>query len=155
MALGPLVTLEDFEGWLGLTLAESEQDRASRLLVAVSSLVRSHAGLTWEDTDVPEHVRTVVFAVAARVWRNPDVADGASSVSLTTGPFGKTLSFADPKAAGLFLSAEQKAIVSRGRTTMRGLWTQATTRGDDYADTVYVPVVGTENLFPFLTTDDL
>jgi hypothetical protein len=54
MALGPLVTLEDFEGWLGLTLAESEQDRASRLLVAVSSLVRSEAGLTWEDTDVPE-----------------------------------------------------------------------------------------------------
>jgi hypothetical protein len=55
-----------------------------------------------------------------------------------------------------FLSAEQKAIVSpwpapgcvaSGR--------KPPPVGDTYADTVYVPVVGTDTQFPFLTTDDL
>jgi hypothetical protein len=151
MALDPLVTVEDFAGWLGASFSDPEAERAGRVLVAVSSLVRSEAGLTWED-GAPEEVQTVVLNIATRVWRNPDAA---TSYSLTTGPYGKSITFADPRGVGLYLTAEEKAIVGRGRTVTRGLWTLGTTRNDAAADTIYVPVEGSENPFPWYAAGDL
>lgn len=145
MALAPLVTVEELETWLREPFAGSDLGYAMLLLDAVSALVRSEAGRTWETGPVPEEARAVTFAVAARVYRNPEAA---TSASRQVGPFGETLSWSNPGAVGMFLSPEEKAALPR-RESVRGLWTQRTIRDDPVASTGYVPVVGTDSLFPW------
>lgn len=146
MALLPLVNAADFSDWLGRSFEASELPRAEAVLLRVSSLVRSRAGgRTWENEEVPGEIATVVLTVASRVWNNPNAAR-----QQTAGPFSESY-----VVTGAYLTPEEAAIVGRYSATSRGLWTLGTTRGDDAGDTVWVPVVGTDNLFPFLTTEDL
>lgn len=149
MALPPLVDTFTLAGWLGEDVLGDS--RAEAVLSAVSAVVRNASGQTWaadgdiSSTDVPELVSTVVLQVAARVWRNPH---GVRQEA--TGPF--SVSYA---VTGVYLTADERRLLSGYRANSSGLWTMQTTRGDDYADTVYVPVVGTDAMFPFLTTEDV
>lgn len=146
MALLPLVGTTDFSDWLGRSLELSEMPRAEAVLRRVSALVRSRAGgRTWADEDVPAEIVTVVLTVASRVWNNPN-----SARQQTAGPFSESYD-----VTGAYLTPEEASIVGRYSATSRGLWTLGTTRGDDLGDTVWVPVVGSDNVFPFLTTDDV
>lgn len=151
MALDPLAVVNDLEVWLGTSLCGADVTRAEAILAAVSSLVRSTAGVDWADTTtVPDDVRTVVVDVAARVYRNPDAA---TQLSRTTGPFTKTISFANPGAVGLYLTADEKAIVGRYRPAARGLWTLRTDRDDPVGDTAWIPVAGAVYPFPWYGAD--
>lgn len=131
-ALPPLATLTDLEGWLGSPLG-SDGPRAEAVLDAVSSMIRSEAGRTWEGEVVPDDVATVTLTAAARVFRNPD---GYSSERV--GSYSYQFSGG---ADGLSLTREERAIVARYRTSPRGLWSQPFTRGDGASTTVFVPVV--------------
>lgn len=137
--MAPLADISDLETWLAASFTEAEAERAALLLTSVSSLVRSHCGRTWEDTDPPPEVAAVVLNVAARVWRNPQAA---TSWSKTTGPFGESMTFPNPGAVGLYLGPDDKAALP-ARTpsagAVGGLRTVATTRADPYPSTTYVP----------------
>lgn len=143
MPLPPLASVDDLELWLGASVDEA---RAGAVLAGVSSFVRSAAGRTWENEEVPADVHTVVLQAAARTIDNPT---GASQRSV-----------GDISVSGLpgaYLTADELKIIRSAVSTTsgRGLWTLSSTRGDTDADTVYVPVVGTETPFPWLTTDDV
>lgn len=148
MALAPLAPLGSLEVWLGAPLCGADVARAEAVLAAVSSLVRSVAGVTWETDPVPDDVVAVTVEVAARVCRNPKAA---SQLSNTTGPFTESVSFAN--TPGLYLTAAEKAIVGRYRPTARGLWSLRTSRDDPTTDTFWVPVVGSDNPFPWYGED--
>lgn len=160
MALDPLVSVDELATWLRVTFTDDEAETAGLYLASVSGLIRSEAGAAsapWSDVStVPETVRTVAFTVAARIWRNPDAA---STITVTRGPFGKTLVFADPKAAGLYLDDNEKAIVGRSRIQQRGLWTLGTARNDllpmswPYATTGFVSVEGSDDPMPWFVDD--
>jgi hypothetical protein len=130
--MDPLVTLEDLEGWLGQSLNASEAARAEAVLRAVSSLVRSEAGRTWEDEDTPGDVSAVVLEMSAGIYRNPmgvrQTSVGDASVTYAV-------------VAGLEFTPSQRSILGRYRANQRGLWTMGTTRNDFEGDTVFVPVV--------------
>lgn len=145
MASAPLVTVDELGQWLRTPLLGSDADYAMLILNAVSALIRSESGRTWDTEPVPEEARAVTFAVAARVYRNPEAA---TSANRQVGPFGEQLSWANPGGVGLFLSDDEKAALPR-RASARGLWTQATTRDDLGVSTGYVPIVGTDALFPW------
>lgn len=145
MATAPLVDIDTFADWLGQSLDE-EIPRAEAVLSRVSALVRSQAGRTWVGEEVPDEVGAVVLEVATRVWNKGVVSESVGSYSVR---------YADRVAAGLYLTAEERSILGKYRANARGLWSLSTTRGDDYGDTVWVPVVGSDNLFPFLTSEDV
>lgn len=146
MALTPLAPLKALEVWLGAPLCGSDVARAEAVLGAVSSLIRSVAGVTWDGVEVPDDVHTITLEVAARVFRNPN---SASQLSRTTGPFTESFT----TAAGLYLTAEEKAIIGRYRTTNRGLWSLRTSRDDPVDTTWWVPVEGSVNPFPWYADD--
>lgn len=147
--MDPLAPLTALEVWLGAPLCGSDVARAEAVLAAVSSLIRSTAGVTWDGVPVPDDVHTITLEVAARVFRNPQAG---SQLSRTTGPFTESVSFT-PGTAGLYLTAGEKAIIGRYRTTNRGLWSLRTTRDDPYDTTGYVPVEGSTNPFPWYADD--
>lgn len=126
MALPPLATVPDLEALVPGTVDVS---RAEAVLTRVSSLVRSEAGRTWEGTDPPDAVVAVTLEVAKRVYLNPHNMRQAS-----TGPFGGTYDL-----VGLYLLPDEKRIITRAVTSRRGLFTLATTRGEDWLGTTYVP----------------
>lgn len=146
MALDPLVTAEDLERWLTATFDASAAAKAGAVVAAASALVRSEAGVTWEGMDLPDQVRVVTLQVAARVFTNPNgvVQESIGSYSVQ---------YADPEASGLFLTASEKAMLGRLRANARGLWSLSITRDDPAADTAWVPVVGTDTLFPWYAGD--
>lgn len=149
MTSAPLASIDQLEAWLGHPLVGHDATRADAMLKAASSLVRTAAGTTWDGVPVPEDVQTVTLTVAARVYRNPDAA---AQYSRSTGPFTKSVTFANPAAVGLYLSAEEKAIVGRYRGAARGLWTLPTSRGE-YPDVGWVPVAGATLPFPWYAED--
>jgi hypothetical protein len=148
MVAAPLAPLEALEVWLGAPLCGSDVARAEAVLAAVSSLVRSVAGVTWDGVPVPDEIHTVTLEVAARVYRNPT---SASQLSQTTGPFTESRSFTT--AAGLYLTPQEKAIVARYRTSNRGLWSLRTSRDDPVEVSGWVPVAGSLNPFPWYADD--
>ncbi len=136
MALAPLATKEKLEVLLRQPLTGDDEAWAELVLGGVSSLIREAANRTWETDPVPDVVEFVALNIAARVFRNPDAA---SSVAKNTGPFGRTITFADPKAVGFYLTDDEKRLVTPKRTGVAGLWTLGTTRDDPIGDTGYVP----------------
>lgn len=131
--MDPLVSTAEFGVWLGQTLAGTDEERAEAILTAVSSLVRSEAGLTWEDEAVPDDIAGVVLEVASGIYHNPRAVKQTS-----VGDVSATFAV----VSGLSLTQAQKAIIGRYRAQSRGLWTQGFTRNDLGADTVYIPVEG-------------
>lgn len=149
-ALDPLVSIDELAGWLRVPLTGSDTGWAALVLDMASALVRSEAGLTWAGVEVPAEARAVTFAVAARVWRNPEAATQRSK---TTGPFNESMTFSNPQALGLFLSGQERAMLARFRSASRGLWALSTTRGDAPGLTGYVPVLDGGDDFPWYGTD--
>ncbi len=114
-------------------------------MAAVSSLVRSEAGRTWEGLAVPDDIVVVVLDMAARVYRNP-----ANMAQESLGSWSGT--YAPGALAGLAFTAAERRILGRYRT-QRGLWTMGTTRNDGFGDDVFVPVVDAPP-FPWYSTLD-
>lgn len=145
--------VSDLAAWVGQTIA-SDDARALALLTAASNLIRdevpSSVYETWTGADIPERVREITVAVAARVWLNPN----SNVRQWTKGPFAE--SYFDQAIEGLFLTETELNSLSKYRTRgPRGLWTLGATRDDDYADQ-YLDVVNAatpstiEEPIPFL-----
>lgn len=125
------------------------------MLAGASALVRAETGLTWLNdagdalVDVPEEVAAIVVQVAARVWVNPQ-----GLVSSPQGDLGSR-QWASSASQGLYLTDAEKDTLSRYRAAggRGGLFTVSSTRGECYGDTIYVPVDGSENPFPWYPGD--
>ncbi len=165
MSLPTIVDIDALADWLGEHIVDAP--RADAILRGGTTRVRAFTGRVWLtannelDTATPtitaddlDIARTVVLQMVARLWVNPK-----GIIQDTTGPFSARWS--ERVAEGLYLTDDEKAMLSRYRTTQRpALWTQPTTRGDvgacddlvEYDGTCYIEVVGSE-LFPFLSAD--
>lgn len=114
----------------------ADQRRAQAALADASALVRQVGGTDWIDENgraaAPGPVVTVVLSAALRVFRNPD-----GVVSETRGPF--TRRRADTEV-GVYLTDQETEVVRRHRTRARhsGLWSLATTRGEECLPGHYV-----------------
>lgn len=128
-----LASVEDLANWLGEDIP-NDDPRALAVLRRASALVRSEAGKAWE-TEVPEDVQGVVVAAASRVWSNPNAA-----IQRTAGSFSERLS--ERAADGLYLTDEERRILSRYSDSRFGLGTIRTYRDDGYgASNVWVPTL--------------
>jgi hypothetical protein len=143
MTLARLAELTDFEVWPGVTVASDQETSAGAVLDAVSAYIRleSNDPNRWPTTaDVPAAIKTLAIVVAARVWRNPSVA-----TRVDVGPF--TEMFSKTVDDALYLSDTDRAVIAKTIARPR-VWTLATCRGEDYLDTVLVPVDGYTDPFP-------
>lgn len=133
MSLSPLATVSELGAALGRALSDDDT-RAETALSRASALVRSYTGQLFNDTEgVPDDVKGVVVDVAMRRYENPNAA-----IQITKGPF--TTRLAEAAGEGLYLTAGEKAILSKYRAGGGGLWTLRRTRGDEIPDdTGYVP----------------
>lgn len=122
MALPPLATVDELAVWLGVDI--TNEDRAEAILVAASTLIRTHTGRIWVDADGdPEAdadpvkldaVNTVCLSVAGRVYTNPD---GTKQESID----GYSNTVADWAAFGLSLTDDEKAMVGGSSVGIPGL----------------------------------
>lgn len=133
-----LATVEDLEFAVGHAIDDGLREFAEWVLRAASARVRSYTGCDWDDPDeVPESIRVVTVAVAARVYRNP-----GGYVQDTTGPF--TVRLAERAGDGIYLTGDEREILDRYRCRSRpALWSLSTTRGPVETGTVYRPLTGT------------
>lgn len=127
MSLPALADAESLKAWLGL--ASIDLDRADAVLDAASALVRAKAAQSYTDT-VPDHVRSIVVQVAARMWENP-----AGLTSETAGAW--TGRYSD-----VYITDDETSTLQARRATS-GVWTLRTTR-DDSDDTYYIDVEGSD-----------
>lgn len=138
-----LAQVSDLEAWPGVTVGPDETANAEAVLDAVSAYVRLESGdpSRWPTTaEVPEAIKHLTVIVAARVWRNPDVA-----TRVDVGPFSEQFNKAVDDA--LYLSSTDKTVIARSVPSPK-LFTIATCRGDEYLDTVLIPVTGFDDPFP-------
>lgn len=143
MSLPLMASVSDLADWLGDEIPANDP-RAVALLRRASALVRSEAGKEWED-EVPEDVQGVVIAVAARVWSNPN-----SAIQRTAGSFSERLS--ERASEGMYLTDEERRVLSRYSEVRFGIGTIRTYREDTYGGgPVWVPTAPppSGNYFPF------
>lgn len=138
----------ELEARLGRQLDSTDLDRARAVLEDASALVREEVGYTvWIDADtgvldeslVPASVRAVVLRAAERAMRNPGGFSAESSGDYSYQRTGVQI--------GVYLS-EAEIRTLRRAVKRTGLWTQPITRGDTYADTVFVVDQYGGDLFP-------
>lgn len=147
MALPSLATVDDLADWLGETIA-SDDPKATAILFAASTLVRSFTGMTGVDdwvTTVPDDAKVVTVMVSARLWANPKQA---SQEATTLGTYSHSASW---RGDGLYLTQVEKSMLDQYGATS-GLWVQPTTRGEIVPETgsiYYVDVAGGDPM-PFL-----
>ena len=127
-----LVSVADLDEWLVDGVQQGEMARANRILSAVSSLVRSEAGRTWDGEVVPDDVQAIALDVAAETFLNPE--------RFSSETLGDDYSYrkSSDSLMALTLTREQKSILGRYRQQQRGLWTQRTYRDSDPLDRVSV-----------------
>ena len=143
MSLPLMASVSDLADWLGEEIVVNDP-RAVALIRRASALVRSEAGLEWAD-EVPEDVQGVVIAVAARVWSNPN-----SAIQRTAGSFSERLS--ERAAEGMYLTDEERRVLSRYASVRFGIGTIRTYREDGYGGgPVWVPTAPPPSggVFPF------
>lgn len=150
--LPPLATTDDFVVRLGRAVDDdAELARIDALLADASTLVRLAAGVTWvEDNalvaDIPDTVALIVLTAARRAFDNPE---GIAQKSVDD----VSVSYVRASQGGLYLTPEEKAILSSLGGGRAGLWTLSTTRGDNDLDE-YLDVIGHEGApsepIPFL-----
>lgn len=155
MVLPPLAPVADLAARLGRdpdSLSVEDEARATATLDDASALVRAEGRQDWYDTETdaitaPHPVVTVVLSAAQRAFTNPE-----GLISETVGPFTKRR--AERGDLGVFLTAAEKDIVRRYRTTSPGLWTQRTTRGEDGTSTLFMEDSFGSELFPVGSEDE-
>ena len=142
MASVPFAEVDALAAWLGVTI--DNEERAEAILMAASYLVQNEVGASVSDewTEVPGIVGAVVVQVAARVWHNPQ---GLVSESIDD----YTRRYGNETPSGVFLTQQERDMLSPYRAKPRGLWNLSTTRGNDYEDQ-YLVVVGQDEPMPFL-----
>lgn len=120
MALPSLASLQEFQEWHGSAVDAS---RATAILSAASTLIRSSTGRVWVDADGPESgmsataisaARTVCLIVAERVYTNPSGATQEQS-----GPYSRSV--AAWAASGLTLRPEELAMLNQVSPGVPGL----------------------------------
>ena len=143
-----LAEVDDLVARLGRQLNDSDLVRALAVLEDASALVREEVGYTvWTDPDtgiidpalVPGSVRAIVLRAAERAMRNPG---GFSAESAGDYSYQRT-----GVQMGVYLTEGEQRLLRRA-TNRSGLWTQPITRGDDYADMVFVVDQYGGDLFP-------
>lgn len=143
-----LASIPDLEARLGRNIVPSELPRAIAVLEDATELVRGEVGYTvWADSVtgetvvslVPGSVRAVVLRAAERAMRNP-----GGFASESNGDYSYQRTGVQP---GVYLTDGELKILRRA-VGRRGLWTQPVTRGDDYADTVFLEDSYGCELFP-------
>lgn len=147
MAQPALAQVPDLAAWVGEDIPSADA-RASAVLSAASTLVRSYTGQTWTNEagallEVPDDVAMVTVQVAARVWVNPE---GVQADSIDDG----SRRFVASGETGAYLTLGERDILSKYRTAgPKGLWTLGTTRGDASDTDQMLAVEGSEPI-PFL-----
>ncbi|MEA1795118.1 hypothetical protein [Rhodococcus qingshengii] len=124
--------------------------RAEAVLDDVSALARSE-GREWPNAAVAgADVVAVVLSASMRAFNNPNMY-----VSRAAGVFNHRV-HDSAFATGTFTKAELDILARARRKAGRsaGLWTQATTKGDDGFPTGFVPVEGSSEPFPVYAEDD-
>ena len=138
----------ELEARLGRQLDSTELDRARAVLEDASALVREEVGYSvWIDADtgetsyalVPASVKAIVLRAAERAMRNPGGFSAESSGDYSYQRTGVQI--------GVYLS-EGEIRTLRRAVKRTGLWTQPVTRGDTYADVVFVEDSYGCELFP-------
>jgi hypothetical protein len=138
----------ELEARLGRQLDAAELDRARAVLEDASALVREEVGYSvWIDPDtgaflpaqVPGSVRAIVLRAAERAMRNPNGFSAESSGDYSFQRTGVQI--------GVYLS-EGEIRTLRKAVNRSALWTQPTTRGDAYADVVFLEDSYGAELFP-------
>lgn len=126
--LPPFATAAGFQGRLGRPFRdEDERSRAEAALDDASAIIRAWAdGTTWVtdgalDADLPDAIVAITYAVARRVFDNPDAVTQSS-----IGPYSETI---DNASADVYLKKSEKELISRLTRTTGGIGTLATTRG--------------------------
>jgi hypothetical protein len=145
--LPALASAEDFADRLGRPLTEAEATQVAALLEDASTLVRLAAGVTWVEDDelvddIPDAAVLVTLNAARRAFDNPQ-GISQKTVDDVSVSYGRTTQ------GGLYLTAEEKAILSGLTGGRQGLWTLSTTRSDFDGLDQYLDVVGSEPI-PFL-----
>jgi len=132
MPAAALAEVTDLEDRLGREITtDSERARAEAALDDASALVREEGRPDWTSQTVPQAVVAVVLTAALRVMRNPE---GFASEQI--GAYSYQRAYGE--ALGVYLSDAEKAIVRRYRNTRSaGLWTQPTTRGEEWDETLW------------------
>jgi hypothetical protein len=143
-----LAEVDDLAARLGRQLADTELVRAVAVIQDASALVREEVGYTlWTDAVtgetnyalVPASVRAIVLRAAERAMRNPGGFSAESSGDYSYQRTGVQI--------GVYLSdGEIRAL--RRYTQRSGLWTQPVTRGEGYADVVFLEDSYGCELFP-------
>ena len=146
--LPPLATVRDLELRMKRTFdTDDDLSEAESALDEASEIVREESRNTWvspEDATVitaPRIVKIIVLRVAERKLRNPD---GLSSE--TAGDYSYQRNGVGPDG-GLYLTPWEVQVLHR-QAGMTGLWTQPVTRGDLYADRVFMEDSFGCELFP-------
>lgn len=125
----------------------AETARASAILDDVVSLAESEARTTWADEEaMPRDARTVVLTAARRVFDNPNMYVVRQAGSFTARVHESAF------ATGTFTKAEL-AVLARLRQRS-GLYTLATTRGEDACLTGFLPVEGSSEPMPYYAEAD-
>jgi hypothetical protein len=139
-----LAEVTDFEVWPGVTVASDQErrrpTRSSTPCRRTSGSSRTTRTVGRPPLTFPAAIKTLAIVVAARVWRNPSVA-----TRVDVGPF--TEMFSKTVDDALYLSDTDRAVIAKTIARPR-VWTLATCRGEDYLDTVLVPVDGYTDPFP-------
>lgn len=151
MALPALGSIEALEARLGRALEGVELARGQAALDDASALVREEARQDWITTAgtlvAPDSIVTIVLKAAKRAMDNPEGYTSESDGDYT---------YRRSEDAGLdvYLTEAEKEIVRRYRKASSALWTQETTRGEVYDNTLWVnDQYGTEP-FPLYAVDE-
>lgn len=137
-----LASIDELAARVGFISTE-DRPRAHGCLLDASRLVRAEGSSGWTPDTVPDEVIVIVLAVAARVFRNPD--------GVTSNAVGGVSETYSPATLGAYLLSSERATVRRS-AGKSGLSVLRTTRPID-TETVYVPVVGTDEPVPYRAGD--
>jgi hypothetical protein len=133
-----LVDVGQLEARLGRQLAGDDLTRGIAVIEDATELARLEVGYAkWTDPDtdiflvssVPGSAKAVVLRAAERAMRNPG---GFSSESAADFSYQR-----NGAQVGVYFTDAEIAILRRS-VKRTGLWTQPTTRGDTYCDTVFL-----------------
>ena len=109
----PWATYRDLEQrWRGLTAVE--QERATVLIEDAQCLIKDECA-QWEQASA-ETLRRVVCSIVKRAMNAPlgdDALAGASSTSMTAGPFTQQVSFSNPGGDLYLTKAEKRSVNGR------------------------------------------